>query len=56
MNDNVIDFDSTKQTHIYTRKEAKLEKLRSAFRAARGEVDSRAARRRAAKQGKTNPK
>jgi hypothetical protein len=56
MNDNIIDFDSSKQPHVHKRKEAKVDELRSAFRAARGETDTRAARRRAAKQRKTGPK
>ncbi len=56
MNDNIIDFDSKKQPHVHKRKEAKVDELRSAFRAARGEVETRASRRRAAKQGKNSPK
>jgi hypothetical protein len=54
MNDNIIDFEREKQPHLHKQKEAKVDKLRSAFRAARGEVETRASRRRAAKQGKTS--
>ena len=56
MNDNVINFDTGKQPHVHKRKEAKVDALRTAFRAARGETDNRAARRRAAKLQKTSPK
>ncbi len=52
MTDNIIDFDSGKLAFVHKRKEAKVDELRAAFRAARGEKESRAARRRAAKQQK----
>jgi hypothetical protein len=52
MADNIIDFELGKHTHAHKRKEAKVDELRSAFRAARGEKETRAARRRAAKQQK----
>lgn len=56
MNNNVVDFQRSKNEHDHKRKEAKVEKLRSAFAAARSEVKevSRAARRRE-KHSKNTP-
>ena len=39
MEDNIVDFDSRKQSHLLKRKEARVDALRQAFRQARGEPD-----------------
>jgi hypothetical protein len=39
MVDNIVDFDSRKQSHLSKRKEAKVDALRQAFREARGEPE-----------------
>ncbi|MCH7816215.1 MAG: hypothetical protein IIC60_06565 [Proteobacteria bacterium] len=39
MVDNIVDFESKKQSHLTKRKEAKVDALRRAFRLARGEAD-----------------
>ncbi|MEQ8407075.1 MAG: hypothetical protein RKH07_02225 [Gammaproteobacteria bacterium] len=48
MTDKIVDIDSKRAAHTEKRKQAKVESLREAFRAARGEPDpnSRASRRR----------
>ena len=37
MDKKVVDFESKKQSHLFKRKEAKVDALRRAFRLARGE-------------------
>jgi len=39
MADNVLDFETRKQSHEIKRKEAKVDALRRAFRLARGDKD-----------------
>lgn len=38
MNDNILDFEARKGNHEVKRKEAKVDAMRKAFRAARGEA------------------
>ncbi len=55
MGDNVVDFETKKENHLFKRKEAKVDALRRAFRQARGEIDpgkSRAGRKQRPKSSK----
>ena len=38
MTDNIVDFQSSKEPHVLKRKEAKVDALRDAFKAARAEA------------------
>ena len=38
MSDNVVDFETSKQSHLHRRKEAKVDAIKRAFRNARGEA------------------
>ncbi|MFP6826981.1 MAG: hypothetical protein VB962_12020 [Pseudohongiellaceae bacterium] len=39
MSDNVVDFETSKHSHLHKRKEAKVDAIKRAFRNARGEAD-----------------
>jgi hypothetical protein len=39
MSDNVVDFESRKQSHLHKRKDAKVDAIKRTFRVARGEPD-----------------
>ncbi|MCH8175370.1 MAG: hypothetical protein IIC59_09345 [Proteobacteria bacterium] len=39
MSNNVVDFETSKQSHLHRRKEAKVDAIKRAFRNARGEPD-----------------
>lgn len=58
MNDKVVDFQAGKENQLHKRREAKLDRMRRAFRLARAEADQAAdpAAKRASRRRKKHSK